>query len=239
MRPHVVVISKLHLVRRQLSESLTPLGYTVYDFSDIMEPLRVLDTLEPKAIIIDGDGLEDRWKILFRALRTAGVNLAMVLLKSIISVPDAKEAVQLGAATVIVKPFTPADHVPRITTIIDRSLNIQEKRKARRFYPDSSTVAEVRYYYGEQKRLRILSVENVSEHGATLLVRSPHDEPELQAGAHIASATLRLQDRDIPITFRVVFRDLNKVGILFEPSPKGRSQLNRVLQGFVDRVFSA
>ncbi|MFP4365165.1 MAG: response regulator [Spirochaetia bacterium] len=237
MRFRILIISRIHIVRKKLTESLQPLGYIVHTYADIREPITKLNLIKPDAVIIDGDGAEKEWRLIAHTMQNFTKNHAYILIKSTISKADAKEAAKYGISGIIVKPFDSEEHISRIIQIIDTKLHIPQKRHQPRYYPDDAITAELQYFINEGKELNILDIENIHEEGALVSIRFPKLSEDLRPGRRIVAAKLLLGSQDISISFKVVFRRMNKIGLHFEDIRSNRKAFETFLQEYTNKVF--
>ena len=87
---NIVVISKLHLIRQSFLQRFKSLGFNVYLFADIQEPVQRFNFINPDIILMDGDGSEKEWKLLLKGISAAQKKITFILLKSGISIDEAR-----------------------------------------------------------------------------------------------------------------------------------------------------
>jgi hypothetical protein len=235
MRVKVIFISRLHMVRKQVAESFEPLGYWVKTYGDYNKPVGELPVFNPSVIMLDGDGCGDEWLGFLDRLQT--FQGAIILFKSHIDFNQTREAATRGVSSIIVKPFKPTEHVEKIHHFIDNKLRIEEKRTKPRFYFQEDFNAKIQYYVAGGRDLNIMPLENITDQGATVILKDQRYREELRPGRRIVGATLLLGAAKIPLSFRVVFRERNRAGVLFQEMRKSRHAFQKVIQGFMDQVF--
>ena len=66
-------------MRENLSHKFPLLGYKVYTFSDIYEPIKELNNIDPDLVIIDVDENRRKWKIFASGLKLAKKKITIPL----------------------------------------------------------------------------------------------------------------------------------------------------------------
>ena len=237
MNMNIVVISKLHLIRQSLMQRLKSLGFNVYLFSDIQEFLPRFNLVNPDIILMDGDGAEKEWKLLAKGLSNVKKIIIFILLISAISIDSANEAIALGIAGIILKPFNPEEHIKKIMEIVHKNRSHELKRSAPRFYPDIEDRGTLSFFDSEKKEPVNFTLINISRRGALLHLINPLVKEELQPGYRIPDAELKLHSIELDVSCTVVHRYGQYIGVLFENIHTGKSQLYRYIETLDNNIF--
>ena len=234
---NIVVISKLHLIRQSFLQRFKSLGFNVYLFADIQEPVQRFNFINPDIILMDGDGSEKEWKLLLKGISAAQKKITFILLKSGISIDEANEAIALGVSGIILKPFNPTEHIKKIIEIIYNNRSYVLKRDNPRFYPDIDDRGTLKYFDSGKNELVTFSVINISRRGALLQLIHPPVKEELQPGYRIIDAELNIHNMELKIICSILHRKEQFLGIIFEDIRSGKNELYKFLDTLANNIF--
>lgn len=237
MKLNVIVISNIHIIRLNLLKKFKTLGFNVSTFSDIREPLQLVNRLNPDVVVLDEDGAEREWKIFISGLKIAKKKIIFILITSKISINRANEAVSLGVSGIILKPFYPEKHLQKILDIINRNYSIFTKRASPRFFLDPADQPEISYFSEKEDEQYKLLIVNISENGAAIRSLLYQDLEELQPGFRAIDATMTLRSITVNLSFRVVSRENDLIGITFEEITKGQTEFLNYIEDIYTTVF--
>ncbi len=237
MEINLVVIAKLHIIRQSLMQRLKPLGYNVYTFADAQELLKHFSTINPDAIVMDGDGEEKTWKLLLLGLKKLKKRIFFILMISKMSIDEANQAISLGVSGIILKPFNPAQHIRKISEIILEEKSIQMKREFPRFYFGANEKASLKYFDTKIKDITSFIVINLSQRGALLHLIYPETKDVLQPGYRVPEGKLTLGTMEFSISFMVIHNESNKIGILIEEIHSEKNQFYKYIDTHYTNIF--
>ena len=237
MKQNLIVVSNMKPICETLSQKFPLLGYEVFSFKDVSEPIRELNSLDPDLVIIDVDDDRRKWKIFASGLKLAKKKITIVLLASSMTPDEANEASILGVSGIIIKPFLPEVHLKRIFEIVHRKYKMMGKRIYPRFYAGLSFEGELQFQDLEKGEIYSCPLVNISEMGAAISINHPDEASELVKGYSIPNATLTLDNQKINISFEIVFRKGDLIGILFKDMGEGKSNFIRFIQTMSLKVF--
>ncbi len=237
MEINLVVVAKLHIIRQSLMQRLKPLGYNVHTFADAQELLKHFNSINPDAIIMDGDGEEKMWKLLLLGLKKIKKRIFFILMISKMSIDQANEAVSLGVSGIILKPFNPAQHIRKISEIILEQKSIQMKREFPRFYLGANEKASLKYFDTKTKDITSFIVVNLSQRGAFLHLIYPETKDILQPGYRVPEGKLSLATMEISLSFMVIHTEGNRIGILIEEIHSEKNQFYKYINTHYTNIF--
>jgi len=237
VKENLLVIAKSESLRRCFAASYPLLGYEVWAFDDIFEPIRELNNLDPDHVVMDVDELARKWKVLAGGLKLAAKPITLILFASSMTLEQANEALYLGASGIIIKPFLPEFHLKRVYDIIHRKLRMAGKRIEPRFYTGEEFDGCLLFYEPKSSQSCQFNLINVSLSGASFWLRSPEQLPAIQPGYAMDEAVLKIGAQEYPISFRVAFRKQAMVGILFDQIKAEKPNFVRFLQRLSLKAF--
>lgn len=233
----VAVLASTHLVRQSVTQPLAPLGFLTREFTDLAELALGVNRIAPRLVVLDADGLEGRWRALAAALRGSPQRPALVLLASRFGFEEAHEALALGVAGMILKPFRREDHTARLSDLILQSLDLHPRRAAPRFVPPRDGPLYLRYQglRGEQRaELTGLSLGGLS-------IRAPRTAAEtvFRRGLDLGRMSLLLEGAEVPLSVQVIHREAETIGLRILRLYGGRAVYLRVVAAQHARAFGA
>jgi CheY-like chemotaxis protein len=235
MSSSVAVFASTHLVRQSIAQSLEPLGFRTHDFADLAELVRDVNQVAPRLVVMDVDGLEGRWRALAGAMKGSPQRVALVLLAGRFGFEEAHEALALGVAGMILKPFRKEEHTARLVELWLKTGGLRPRRGSPRFIPPEQTAAYFRYpaSSGEQRAAVIdLSLQGLG-------VRPPAAGERFAPGTRLGRTMLELAAGNVPLSTRVIHRSAERMGLQVQHLVEGRAALARVVEAQHARAFGA
>ncbi len=234
---NLIVISKKDLIRKNFAEKFPILGYEVFTFDDIYEPIKSLNSLNPDLVIIDIGEEKRKWKIFVSGIKLAKKKIDIILLTDEMTLDEANEALILGASGIIVKPFFPEVHLKRIFEIVHRKSKRNAKRIYPRFYAGSAFQGELIFENLKKNKRYSFPLVNICEVGTSIRLDDPANASELIPKYSVQDACLKLDNQEIHISFRIVFRTKDLIGIGFTNIGEEKSNFIRFIQILNLKVF--
>jgi CheY-like chemotaxis protein len=225
----VAILAGTHLVRQTLSQCLSPLGFTVKEYSEPAGLLSQINRLAPELIVIDVDGLERVWRVFTAGLRGGEKAITVVLLASRFDLEDAHEALAAGVAGVILKPYA-KENTRRLLELWLRRQGLRARRSAPRFRPPGELDSWLRYRTPAgwvSAPIRNLAEEGIAVDGAA-------SEERL-----VPTATLRLGEAEATLSLFRAHSTEGVTGFRLVKVLDGRPGLARLLEQTQLRVFGA
>src|SRR5258708_25330987 len=153
-------------------ESLAAWGFRCEIAEDGMKALELISSFNPHILVSDlrmprKNGLE-----LLRDIRELGIRLPAIMISGQGEIPDAVEALKLGAIDYLRKPVDPA-HLERVLRNIADTITIREENSTlRRRLAD---VGELRPLFGRSLPIRrvITAIERLAQSSAPVVTTAP------------------------------------------------------------------
>jgi DNA-binding NarL/FixJ family response regulator len=223
----VVVQAATHLVRQPIAQSLSALGISVREFTDLGEVVARLNDLSPDLIVMDADGMARRWRTLAAGLGGARGRAGLVLLAGRFSFTDAHDAQALGVSGVIVKPYRGEEHAARLLDAALARRDLRPRRAAPRILlPDGEVaVFELSLPSGEER----LPVRNIAEGGIGVATVTTAANAALTEGERFPAASLVWGSVRLELSFDVAHATAGTAGLRFLKAWEGWPQLARAL----------
>jgi DNA-binding NarL/FixJ family response regulator len=233
----IAVLASTHLVRQSIVQSVVPLGFRYHEFGDLTELVLGVNKVAPQLVVADIDGLEGKWRALAAALRGSQQRVALLLLAGRFGFDEAHEALALGVAGMILKPFRKEDHTARLSDLFLRSMGLRPRRAAPRFVPPEEAFASLRYTgpRGEERA----AVADISLGGLGVRVSGAAAEEGSAPGAGLSRAALLLAEGEVPLSLQVVHRSEARLGLRLLRMPEGRAAFLRLVEAQHSRAFGA
>ncbi|MGB6089146.1 MAG: response regulator, partial [Candidatus Binataceae bacterium] len=132
-------------------ESLTAWGYTVELAEDGVRALELIKTFNPHLLLADVKMPRKNGIELLRDIREMGVNLPTIMISGEGDIPEAVEAIKLGALDYLRKPVDPPHLRQMLRTLAD-SIEVREENLALR--RRLAEVGELGPLYGRSPAMR-------------------------------------------------------------------------------------
>jgi CheY-like chemotaxis protein len=218
----VVILSKAHLVRQPIAQSVASLECQVQEFSDASEVVSRLNTLSPDLIVLDADGMSKEWRMLATGLGMSKAGVSLILLTSRFGFDDAHDALALKVQAVIVKPFRKDEHTMRLLDVALKRKGGRARRSAPRFTALGESQAGTRFFSSEHSDP--LAVTSLAEGGLRVSSRVRGAMDAMRVGAFLPSAVLTLGGGQVGLAAEVVRRVDDSAGLriyrILEGGPK-------------------
>jgi DNA-binding NarL/FixJ family response regulator len=229
----VAVLASTHLVRQSVAQCLAPLGFRVHEFTELAELALAVNRVAPRLVVVDIDRLEGKWQPLAAALRGSAQRVPLVLLAGRFGFEEAHEALSLGVAGMILKPFQKEEHTGRLVELVLKSRGLRPRRASPRFLPPEEASVSLRYLTpdgGQQAQVADLSLGGLG-------VRSADAGTGLPPGARLDQAVLLLETGEVPLSARVVHHSAGRMGLQVLRLSEGRAAFLRVVEVQHARAF--
>ncbi len=223
-----IVLGKTLLVRQPIAQSLAALDFQVIEAPDVAAVTTSLDLTTPSLIVMDADGMAREWRMLAAGLNARKGATALVLVTSRFSFDDVHEAMALGVAGVIVKPFRREEHTARLLDLALKKMRIKARRSAPRFAIPDATRAVLMSLRSDNEEA--FEIRNIAEGGAKLIVESTERGGAFEAGGFVPLATLTWGEMKVEVSVDVVYRKEESAGVRFSRFFDGQHKLARALE---------
>jgi DNA-binding response OmpR family regulator len=231
----VAILASTHLVRQSVAQCLAPLGFRVHEFTDLAELALGVNRVAPRLVVVDIDGLEGKWQPLAAALRGSAQRLPLVLLAGRFGFEEAHEALSLGVAGMILKPFQKEEHTGRLVELVLKSRGLRPRRASPRFLPPEEAPVGLRYLTpdgGQRAQVADLSLGGLGVSSA-----DAGRAAGLPPGARLDQAVLQLETGEVPLSARVVHHSAGRMGLQVLRLFEGRAAFLRVVEVQHARAF--
>jgi CheY-like chemotaxis protein len=231
----VVVQAATHLVRQPIAQSLSVLGISVREFTDLGEVVARMNDLSPDLIVMDADGMAHRWRTLAAGLGGARGGVGLVLLAGRFSFADAHDAQALGVSGVIMKPYRREEHAARLLDAALARRDLRPRRLTPRIaVPDGEgAVFELSLPTGEVR----LPVRNIAEGGAAVATVTAAANAALTEGERFPAASLLWGTLRLELSFDVAHARGGIAGLRFIRVWEGWPHLTHTLGERLSRAL--
>ncbi len=150
-------------------ESLTTWGYAVEVAEDGVRALELIKTFNPHLLLADVKMPRKNGIELLRDIREMGVNLPTIMISGEGDIPEAVEAIKLGAIDYLRKPVDPPHLRQMLRTLAD-SIEVREENLALR--RRLAEVGELGPLYGRSPAMRkvLAAIERVAQSSASVVI---------------------------------------------------------------------
>jgi DNA-binding NarL/FixJ family response regulator len=236
---NLAMVSRSLLLREALVQRLSLLGVDIAAVSDFQTLGREMEDHPPALVLVDGDGWEQPWDALVRGLNLKARGVPALLLIASLGVDQVLEAPSLGVGTIILKPFKPEEHTARVYDLFLAAQSRTPRRAHPRYAPTNGQRLEMEILPEGDWVARRLPVLDISGGGARIELPDPPAAAGLAPGSRWAVAGLAAGGARASVSFRVVHRSLQSIGVVFEQLIDRNGAFREILQGFDRRVFGS
>jgi CheY-like chemotaxis protein len=227
-----VVVAITHLVRQIVGPCLAPLGGELHEFSDLEGLVPRINAIEPELVVMDIDGTGRQWRSIAAALRGGPRPAPLVLLAGRFGFDDAHEALALGVAAVILKPYRREEHTERLYDLVLKGRGVRPRRREPRMVLPQGRAP--RMDFEEADGRGSAEVRDISSQGVGV---APGQGLDMNAFVPHAQVTIR--DQEVGFSARVVRRTADHAGLRVIGWEKGRQHWIRLLDELHTRAFGA
>jgi len=183
--------------------------------SDFEALSRLIAGDNPTLLLIDGDGWERPLDSLLRSLELKGKNIGALLLVGSLGADQLLQATALGIGTVILKPFKPEEHTARIYDLFLAARALSPRRAHPRYVPRTANVWKWKFSRRGLGRPQAARAGHLRRR-ARMELPDPPAAARLVPGSRWAVASLAAGGAGANVTFRVVHRSRQAIGVAFE-----------------------
>lgn len=233
----VAILAPAHLVRQPIASALAPLGFVTHEFSELSELVLSVNQVAPNLVVADIDGLKGKWKALAAALQGGQRRVALVLLAGSLGFEEAHEALALGVAGIILKPFLKAEHTARLSELCLRTRGLRPRRSEPRFTPTGDTPLFVLHTgpHGEER----YETADLSRAGLGILAPAAGVEAGAEPAGSLLRGALTLAEAEVRLSARVVHRSAERIGLRVLELHEGKQAWRRQVEAQHARAFGA
>ena len=208
-------------VARSVDFFTHPLGIDIIRYNDPLKALDNLEEIKPDAIIMSAQDFPRHWKSIVVSIRAARPKdeCAVILLKGDwFPFEEAAKAAHLGVNGVVRENLADKTERSRLQQILKRYLEIDDSRLTDRQVPDE--LDRVDFMFSHPVRLTPVPgrIETISSNGLSFLPNAPALASDLEVGANIPDASLRIDNTIIFFTCKLV-RTGHVLAFSFESLP--------------------
>jgi DNA-binding NarL/FixJ family response regulator len=225
-----VVVATTHLVRQLVGPCLTPLGGQLYEFSELEGLAPRINEIDPELIVLDIDGTGRQWRAAAATLNSIPRPAPLVLLAGRFGFDDAHEALALGVASVILKPYRREEHTERLYDLVLKRRGIRPRRSEPRLVPPHGQ--PLRAEWQDATGRNSAPVRDISSEGLGV---APEDA--LDKGAFVPAVEVSVRGENVGFSARVVDRARGRAGLRVIAWTQGRPRWIRLLEELHTRAF--
>jgi hypothetical protein len=202
-----------------ISQNIKPLGFDLIRYRHVLKAMDNIDEVDPAAIIISAKDFPRHWKILVQFIRYERSKeiCPIILLKGDnFSLEEASKAFFIGVSGIISENIRLFNEKDRLQNLLSRYIEIEDKRKARRYHSEAWTRFGFCIANPLNKVIITGTVKTLSGTGIgfvpddlSLIDNIPENEelPEcsLRVGDHILSPIARVVHKEPVLSLEFIF----------------------------------
>jgi hypothetical protein len=190
-----------------ISANIRPLGFDLIQYRHVLKAMDNLDEIDPAGIIISADDFPRHWKALVQFVRCerSKEQCPIILLKETdFSLEEASKAFFIGISSIITGSLSRSTVMDRLQNILERYMDIPDKRKARRYRAGAWTRFGFYMAHPVNKVIITTVVKTLSSIGISLEPDNPNLTANLPKGAELHECSLRVGDDIISPICRLI-----------------------------------
>lgn len=202
-----------------ISEKIRPLGFDLIRYRHVLKAMDNIEEIDPVGIIISALDFPRHWKTLVqfvRSERPKELCPIIVLTGADFSSDDAMKAFYIGVSGIVPENLSRSAEVDRLQSILGRYIELEEKRRARRYYAEPWTRFGLCIINPRTRELITGAVQTLSSTGVSFDADSPPQietimddeelsECSLRAGTHILSPICRVIRKEPHLSLEFIF----------------------------------
>jgi len=233
----VAILAAAHLVRQPIATALAPLGFVTYEFSELSELVLSVNQVAPQMVVVDIDGLQGKWQALATALQGGQRRVALVLLAGRLGFEEAHEALALGVAGIILKPFLKAEHTARLSELCLKARGLRPRRSEPRFTLPGD--APLFLLHSGPRGEERYETADVSKAGLGIRLPAAGAEAGTEPAGSLLLGALTLAEAKVRLSARVVHRSAERIGLRVLKLQEGKQAWRRQVEAQHARAFGA
>jgi hypothetical protein len=178
-----------------ISANLRPMDFDLIQYRHVLKAMDNLDEIDPACIIISTDDFPRHWKALVQFVRCerSKERCPIILLKETdFSQEEASKAFFIGTSSIIAGDLSRSPVMDRLQGILERYLDILDKRKARRYRAGAWTRFGFYLAHPVSKVIITTTVKTLSSTGISLEPDNPGLTEDLAKGVELHECSLRV-----------------------------------------------
>jgi hypothetical protein len=193
-----------------ISRNIKPLGFDLIRYHHVLKAMDNIDEIDPAGIIISARDFPRHWKILVqfvRAERSKELCPIILLIGNTFSPEEAAKAFHIGVSGVVPEDPSRSAEIDRLQSILERYLEVDDKRKARRYHTEDWT----RFGFCAAKPLdkAIITgrVETISVTGLSFRADDPDLIESIPGDEELSECSLRVGDSILSPICRIIRKE--------------------------------
>ncbi|MFP4329758.1 MAG: PilZ domain-containing protein [Spirochaetaceae bacterium] len=219
----VLLVSDRNDERLALEKHFASRGTEIIHYVHPIKAMDNLDEIAPEVVIFNASDFPRHWKpflVFLRDIRGRESAVFVLLRDGEFPVEEASKAEHLEVNAILSANLWEERTMEQLGTIISRYHAFRETRQATRFIPGTSDKIEFLFTNPYTLRLVRGQVHDISITGLRFVPADPAELQNLESGAQLNSASLRLGEEIVAVQAQIV-RVTNNVGVQFlKPTPE-------------------
>lgn len=195
-----------------ISEKIKPLGFDLIRYRQVLKAMDNVEEIDPTGIIISAQDFPRHWKTLVqfvRSERPKEVCPIVVLTGPGFSTDDAAKAVYIGVSGIVHENLSRPAEVDRLQNILGRYIELEDKRRSRRYHAESWTRFGLCLANPRTKEIITGEVETLSSTGISFAPDDPQLIESIPNDEELADCSLRVGDHILSPICQVVRKTRN------------------------------
>jgi hypothetical protein len=190
-----------------ISANIKPLGFELIRYRHVLKAMDNLDEIDPSCIILSADDFPRHWNVLVQFVRyeRSKEQCPIILLKEDdFSLEEASKAFFTGVSGIVSGDLNRSGVMDQLQSILERYLEIPDKRKARRYHAEPWTRFGFCMAHPVGKTIVTAAVKTLSSSGISLEPDNPSLTATLTEGTELRECSLRVGDDIISPICRLI-----------------------------------
>jgi hypothetical protein len=178
-----------------ISANIKPLGFDLIRYRHVIKAMDNLEEIDPACIIISAGDFPRHWKALVQFVRYERSKEQcpiVILKKDDFSLEEASQAFFAGVSGIVAGDLLRSSVMDQLQNLLERCLNIPDKRKARRYRARPWTCLGFRMVHPAGKSIITAAVKSISSTGLSVKPDKPALTANLTCGTELHECSLQV-----------------------------------------------
>ena len=189
-----LVVARGDALKNLLAYHLKPLGFEILYYSDPVQLLEELESVEPEMILVSAVDFPRHWKTLVKVLREkrSKEECVFVLLAGGLPLEEAAKAAHLGVNGIVGTDLTDKQQVRQLTQLYRRYRSVKDQRRFHRLVLTGKERAQLIFVHPRSSAIVTGTLVEISIQGAGFRPADSESTADLRRGEQIPLAALRI-----------------------------------------------
>ncbi|GHU08011.1 hypothetical protein FACS1894151_03230 [Spirochaetia bacterium] len=192
-----------------INQNIKPLGFELIRYQQVLKAMDNIDEIDPSAIIISATDFPRHWKVMVQFIRSERVKevCPIILLKGErFQLEEASKAFYIGVTGIVSEELEDPKELERLQSLLSRYLQIEDKRKSRRFHVEERNRFGFCMVHPDTKSLLTGTVKTISSTGVSFHPDNSKAIEAIPEGQEISECSLRVGSDIIDPICRMIRR---------------------------------